>query len=197
MDWDVMALTMAGRPPSRDTARPILEGLHALACELNAGMALGAGTEHALALLESTRMLVRGACAGGHEAAEDEEEELAQGGLAGWQIRTLTRFIDMHLADKLCLATLAEAVRLSPSYLCRACRQSFQCSPMQYVMRRRLIAARRLLKQSTMALSELALSCGFADQAHFTRVFRAATGETPRRWRRLWQVGNLAMPGLA
>jgi AraC family transcriptional regulator len=109
---------------------------------------------------------------------------LAQGGLAGWQVRALTAYVDARLDDKLGLAALAGAVRLSPSYLCRACRQTLDCSPMQFVMQRRLIAARRLLAHSSIALSELALRCGFADQAHFSRVFRAATGESPLRWRR-------------
>jgi AraC family transcriptional regulator len=39
------------------------------------------------------------------------------------------------------------------------------------------------LRDSRSSLSEIALSAGFADQSHFTRVFRRATGLTPARFR--------------
>lgn len=187
---DAMGLAIAEQPPGRETVQPILEGLRALACELKERMVLGIGTESALALLETTRKLVRGACNRDEGAAPDADTALANGGMAAWQVRALTRHIDDHIDSKLCLSRLAESVRLSPSYLCRACRQTFQCSPMQYVMQRRLLAARHLLRHSRMPLSELALNCGFADQAHFTRVFRGATAETPLRWRRMWQASD-------
>jgi transcriptional regulator GlxA family with amidase domain len=35
-----------------------------------------------------------------------------------------------------------------------------------------------------LALSELAIACGFCDQAHFCRLFRQDTGKTPATWRR-------------
>jgi AraC family transcriptional regulator len=197
VDWNTMALAIAARPAQSEAAKPVLEGLRALACELNNRMVLGENTETALALLETARQLVRGACRRHDETAQVGKTpagvartDTAQGGLAGWQIRALDCHIDGHLDTKLCLAALAGAVRLSPSYLCRACRQTLQCSPMQYVMQRRLLAARQLLRHSPLPLSVLALNCGFADQAHFTRLFRAAMGETPLRWRRMWQASS-------
>jgi AraC family transcriptional regulator len=37
---------------------------------------------------------------------------------------------------------------------------------------------------TTTPLAEIAVSCGLADQAHFTRLFRRFAGESPGAWRR-------------
>jgi len=177
-----------GRPLARD-AGPVLDGLDALAGELRALSAQGVRTETALALLETAEQLLRDA--GPATPYEPADARTAQGGLAGWQIRAMTCYIDNNLDSKLSLARLAATVRLSASYLCRAFRHSQQCSPMQYVVQRRLLAAKHLLRHSPAPLSEIALTCGFSDQAHFTRQFRSATGETPQRWRRMWQADGM------
>ena len=57
-------------------------------------------------------------------------------------------------------------------------------SPYRYLLMRRLDDARRLIEQSR-PLSDVALDAGFADQAHFTRTFKAAFGLTPARYRTL------------
>ena len=48
----------------------------------------------------------------------------------------------------------------------------------------RVEAARRLLRGSTLTLSDVATAAGFADQSHLTRVFKRATGLTPAGYRR-------------
>ena len=54
-------------------------------------------------------------------------------------------------------------------------------SPHRYALLRRLDFARSQLRDG-MPLAELALSAGFADQAHFTRMFKSAYGMTPGRY---------------
>ena len=62
-------------------------------------------------------------------------------------------------------------------------------SPYRYSLMRRLDFARRQLAAGT-PLAELALEAGFADQPHFTRMFRAAYGVTPRRYAHLRAAGT-------
>ena len=54
-------------------------------------------------------------------------------------------------------------------------------SPYRYSLMRRLDVARQRI-HADGSLAEIALGAGFADQAHFTRKFKAAYGVTPARY---------------
>jgi AraC-like DNA-binding protein len=60
---------------------------------------------------------------------------------------------------------------------------SFHLTPQKYLRKLRLRIASRALIYTNEALSEVALSSGFADQSHFTREFRRQFGRTPREYR--------------
>jgi AraC-like DNA-binding protein len=66
----------------------------------------------------------------------------------------------------------------------RQFRAVYGTSPYRYSVMRRLDTARRQLRQAP-PLAETALAAGFADQAHFTRVFKTAFGMTPGRYVKL------------
>jgi AraC family transcriptional regulator len=61
----------------------------------------------------------------------------------------------------------------------RRFRESFGSAPHAYVVEQRVERARRLLARSSMPLKEVASVCGFADQAHLTRVFHERLKTTP------------------
>jgi AraC-like DNA-binding protein len=68
--------------------------------------------------------------------------------------------------------------------LARQFRAAFGTSPYRYSLMRRLDRARGQLRRNA-ALAEVALESGFADQAHFSRMFKCAFGLTPARYRTL------------
>lgn len=88
-------------------------------------------------------------------------------------------YIDTHLHETLELHTLAGITGLGVASFSRRFRASFGSAPYAYVTARRLERARRLIADPRQALKQIALDCGFADQAHMTRVFRAHLGTTP------------------
>jgi AraC-like DNA-binding protein len=57
-------------------------------------------------------------------------------------------------------------------------------SPYRYLLMRRLELARQRIHREC-PLADVACEAGFADQAHFTRVFKSAFGLTPARYRAL------------
>lgn len=115
-------------------------------------------------------------------AAVTQEE--VRGGLSPWQIRRVTSYVEAHLDRPIRNEDLATLVRLNPSHFGRAFRNSFGESPHEYVIRRRVERAQGLMLSTDASLSEIALDCGLADQAHLSRLFRRIVGETPRAWRR-------------
>jgi len=105
-------------------------------------------------------------------------------GLAPWQARRVMDLIQTHLEMPIRVEDMANATRLSTSYFFRAFKHSFSMSPHAYVLAHRLARAKELLSGSDEQISQVAMACGFADQAHFSRVFRRETGSAPGHWRR-------------
>lgn len=108
----------------------------------------------------------------------------AQGGLSRAQELTITDFIEAHLAEPLDLKMLGAALGLTPCLFARQFRKSFGQPPYAYVMARRLERAKRLLARTALPIKAVAADCGFSDQAHLTRLFSAAHGQTPAAFRR-------------
>jgi AraC family transcriptional regulator len=82
------------------------------------------------------------------------------------------------------LRTLAAEVCVHPVHLARAFRQHYGCTVGDFVRDRRVSFAKERIRSGT-PLAEVAAEAGFADQSHFTRTFRIATGMTPAEFRRL------------
>ena len=94
-------------------------------------------------------------------------------------------FIENNLSRKFDLATLAKLCCLEPSYLCRIFKRHFGCPPIEFVLQRRLEAAKTLLVISGSACKEIAELTGFQDPVYFSRVFKKRYGITPLEYRRM------------
>jgi AraC family transcriptional regulator len=82
------------------------------------------------------------------------------------------------------LAELAEAVGVHPVTLARTFRRTFGCTVGEYLRRLRIERAAEQLVSGELPLAEIALVAGFADQSHFSNVFRRHTGMSPSAFRR-------------
>ena len=114
-----------------------------------------------------------------------------RGGLAGWQQRVVTAYIEEHLDEHVPLPVLAGLARLSPYHFSRAFKQSFGIPPHRYHIRRRIERAKMLLTGSAMSVTEVGVAMGFSETSSFTSTFRRLTGVTPSAYSR--QLG--AFPG--
>jgi AraC family transcriptional regulator len=108
----------------------------------------------------------------------------ARGGLAPWQTRKVDRYLAENLEQTLYVEDLASQVSLSVSHFCRAFKESFGTTPHMHIIRLRLELAQRLMLTTEEPLSQIALACGMADQAHLSKLFRRGVGESPGAWRR-------------
>lgn len=80
-------------------------------------------------------------------------------------------------------AELARRARVDRAHLAREFRKYVGCSIDEYRRRLRVAAACALMRDPARALAGIAVECGFADAAHFSRTFRAVTGQAPRAYR--------------
>jgi AraC family transcriptional regulator len=120
--------------------------------------------------------------------AENDRGRLARGGLAPWQVRLVTRHIDATSASTVRTQDCAKIARLSASHFSRAFKVSFGETFSHYVIRRRVERAQEMMMLTDEPLCQIALSCGFCDQSHFTRVYQRQVGSSPASWRRQLQV---------
>ncbi len=107
-----------------------------------------------------------------------------RGGLAPWQIRKIDHYIRATLDRSVRVDDLAKQVSLSISYFSRAFKISFGLTPHVYIVCLRLERAKTLMLTTRDSLSQIALICGLADQAHLSKMFRRELGDTPGAWRR-------------
>lgn len=91
--------------------------------------------------------------------------------------------VHRSLSGPIRVADLARVAGCSESQLDRRVRRVFGLSPSQFVLRARVDHATRLLIDTDRNLAAIALSCGFYDQADFTKRFARLTNETPAQFR--------------
>lgn len=100
------------------------------------------------------------------------------------KLRRVIDFIEAHLHESIGLDDLARAAGLSSNHFLRVFKLATGETPYHFLRARRLERARQLLAEDAMPLAELALECGFANQAHFTAAFSRELGISPGRYRR-------------
>lgn len=128
-------------------------------------------------ILESLAMQMLWQYVGEAEALGGEHEGDEQ------RIPKAQLFIHDHLADKLDLSVIAEAVHLSKPQLTRVFKKELGLTPMAYVWQRRTEAAVEMLKHSGLSIQLITKRCGFESRYHFSRRIKEATSLSPRELR--------------
>lgn len=154
---------------------PVVTGIaDAIATEAQQGGLGGALYAESLAIQLTVHLLRR-------YAAVTYKEMPPTGALAPSRLKRIDELIDAHLQDTITIDQMAKEAQLGVWTFTKHFKTATGRSPHEYVLDRRVERARHLLGQGDMAIKEVAYCCGFSDQAHMTRVFRARLGVTPSR----------------
>src|ERR1041384_7160379 len=103
---------------------------------------------------------------------------------ARWLIEA-REVVEAGLSGHLGVTAVAAIVGVHPVTLARGFRRGFGCTMGEYVRHRRLERAMQQLRDSSDSLAAIAAANGFADQSHFSNLFRRTVGLTPSRYRQL------------
>jgi AraC family transcriptional regulator len=115
-------------------------------------------------------------------AASKPALEFTDRGLPRSQLARVINYIQANLTQDLSISELATLTNMSASHFSRCFKRSMGIAPHQYLLHQRVERAKQLLTQRSIAISTIALDCGFANQTHLTKVFRQLTGMTPRAY---------------
>ena len=108
--------------------------------------------------------------------------EISRGPARNGVATAASKLITQRFAEPLSMRSIAHEIGVHPVHLARAFRKEYGTTLVDAVQSLRIGYAKDLLR-GTLPIAEIALASGFADQSHFTKVFRRATGTTPRRYR--------------
>jgi len=91
-------------------------------------------------------------------------------------------FMENNYAAPINLRQAAEKIGVSPSHLSRMFHREYGVGFNQYLLSLRLEAARQLLVESRLQITEIAARCGFGSCSYFIKQFRAHFGTTPKNY---------------
>ena len=103
-------------------------------------------------------------------------------------IKTAITYIREHYQEKIYIRDLASLIGLNEQYFCRFFKKAIGLSPVEYLNEYRIRQAVRLLKDSSLPVTEVCLDCGYNNMGNFLREFRRYTGTTPLQYRKRSQT---------
>ncbi len=110
------------------------------------------------------------------------ENSIKNGDASGPLANTL-HYIQENLTTRIDLDNLADQACMSRASFFKKFKESLGETPLQYIMRKRILYAMKLLSSSPMTVTEICYECGFQNLSHFVKAFRLHTGLTPTTYK--------------
>ena len=171
---ETLAVSNLGTTRSREWMHQVITLLEAALGQLHNQVHAAQGT-----LLEAASLLRQQI-----DPPAPREVSDGRGRLLAWQARRVRDYIDSHITGPVLVADLCSLVQRSEAHFSRSFKHTFGESPHAFLIRRRVELAAQYMLTTDAYLSDIALRCGFTDQAHLSKHFRQSTGKTPAAWRR-------------
>lgn len=92
-------------------------------------------------------------------------------------------YIDGHFNTDFPMTYLAEIAGVTPQHLCRIFKDSLNVRPNEYLAKKRIQEAKRLMQNSNMPIADIAAACGYPNAGYFSTVFKKLEGITPAEYR--------------
>ncbi len=103
-------------------------------------------------------------------------------------------YIYENLHQKITINELARHTGLNPSYLSRLFKKETGVSVTDYIISKKIAAAKNMLKYTDDPISLIAETLAFSSQSHFTKTFRVLESITPKMYRSLYSFSTEFKP---
>jgi AraC family transcriptional regulator len=111
-----------------------------------------------------------------------------RGGLAIARLRKIEDYVRAHLAESISIETLAELAEPSPFHFSRVFKQTTGITPLQFLIRERMLQAQQLIRETSRSLIEIALEIGYTSPSHSLRYFGGRWAWLPLSFATLFRV---------
>ncbi len=99
-------------------------------------------------------------------------------------VQRAVNYINSHIGEEVRLEEICREVHVSKGYFCKKFKTATGMTPMEYLLKTRIITAQNLLENRELSMGEISACCGFSSQSYFCRVFRENAGMTPLQYRK-------------
>ena len=99
-------------------------------------------------------------------------------------VTSAKKIIDYNFDKELSVVTIAESLYTDTSYLIRKFTEKQGISPKEYIIEKRLVLAKKLLRETDSSVIEISNSVGYSDQFYFSRIFKKKVGMSPTAYRK-------------
>ena len=94
------------------------------------------------------------------------------------------KYIDSHYKENVTLGSLAKIMNVSSMYFSNYFKKTFNISPKQYILNKRLMESQRLLLETSMTVSQIAYEVGFENENYFSEFFSSKVGISALKFRK-------------
>lgn len=100
------------------------------------------------------------------------------------EIRKVKRYLESHVGQIVTIQEMSGLIFRSQDYLIKHFKEETGMTPYQYLLKRKMQIAERLLRDTAMPIGEVAAQLGYADAHYFSGLFKKERGISPRQFRR-------------
>lgn len=98
-------------------------------------------------------------------------------------------YINNNIASPLSIDEICSHLHISKYHFCRKFKLALGMTPMEYILKTRLMLAKSMLADESTSISDISDKCGFSSVSYFCRVFKEAENKSPLQFRKGLSAG--------